>query len=494
MSNSLPKNFINNLYWLTIIILLILQLIYIVNSNMQISYEELAESIRNVYWLSKGLIYDGVSSSVGWYGMLLVFYKIFGFSLHAAKIFRFLLAVAALISTAILLKKLLGAKLAFLPLITVGLSPTILYFTTLQAQFGIEFQYLPITILLLISLNFTRKRLVLIQQVLLWSIVMVAAMSYPTFLFYIPILVVIYIYQLHKNNLIKNTELLKKNIIISFSSFLLPLLIATVFIKNPNVLWYDTNLQSGIFRGAGKLNINLENFQRNITQLASDLFIKGDSYYYRIPQPDFSNIYPITPIFLSTFLLWKIRKTRNSWILKITLLSTFLNIFVVGFTLDPSNNPGVRRATPFLAVLYLFSIFGWKIANEINIKNKILKLLMIGTFLLLPLHHVLAYSPNLESLKEPSPYQYHLWFGIENTPSKSFSIFTNQALTQDLKLSCFNEENTPKQCRYNEIYPAVAGYCEWNALSCNRIYGYDESRQKYILLTPSLWANYYFEH
>ena len=79
------------LYWSLPLVLFALQLVYTTNSTNQIRYEELAESVRNVWWLQNGTIYDGVSSNVGWYGTLLLVYKFFGFSIFTAKYFRLVL-------------------------------------------------------------------------------------------------------------------------------------------------------------------------------------------------------------------------------------------------------------------------------------------------------------------------------------------------------------------------------------------------------------------
>jgi len=59
-------------------------------------YEELAESVRNPFWLVHHSIYDGISSNIGWYGLMAAYYKIFGFELAGAKVVRFLILAIAL--------------------------------------------------------------------------------------------------------------------------------------------------------------------------------------------------------------------------------------------------------------------------------------------------------------------------------------------------------------------------------------------------------------
>ncbi len=77
-----------HVYWSITALLCVVQLVFTLHSRSQLRYEELAESVRNVLWLEHRTIYDGVSSNVGWYGTLLIVYKIFGFPLHAVKFVR----------------------------------------------------------------------------------------------------------------------------------------------------------------------------------------------------------------------------------------------------------------------------------------------------------------------------------------------------------------------------------------------------------------------
>ena len=141
------------LYWLTFTLLFMLQAKYTFSSLNQIRYEELAESVRNVYWLEHHLIYDGVSSNIGWYALVLLTYKIFGFMLFSGKYLRLLISLGSLFCLATLLKHYLGLKKALVPLITIGLSPTLLYFTTLQTTYGLDLQMLPICLFLLMIIN-----------------------------------------------------------------------------------------------------------------------------------------------------------------------------------------------------------------------------------------------------------------------------------------------------------------------------------------------------
>ncbi len=84
-------------YWLVPVFLIICQLAWTFSSTSQIRFEEVAESVRNVFWLQNQSIYDGISSNVGWYGTLLIIYKIFGFSLFTAKFYRLFLFIVSIV-------------------------------------------------------------------------------------------------------------------------------------------------------------------------------------------------------------------------------------------------------------------------------------------------------------------------------------------------------------------------------------------------------------
>src|SRR5262249_4606723 len=120
-------------------------------STHQIRYEELAESVRSVFWLDDRLVYDGVYSNVGWYGTLLVAYKIFGFGLFTAKKVRLILHFAGLIAASLVLRRLLTARQAIVPLLVLGLSPVLIYFDTLQTSYGVDVWYAAICLALMLA-------------------------------------------------------------------------------------------------------------------------------------------------------------------------------------------------------------------------------------------------------------------------------------------------------------------------------------------------------
>lgn len=480
-------------FWLLIFLILLLQFIFTLSSTNQIRYEELAESIRNVYWLQNRTIYDGISSNVGWYATLLLLYNFFGFSLNSAKFFRLILGFISFFCLVFILKKSFDVKKLLLPLLTIGLSPTFLYFNTLQTSYGLDLQYFPICLFLLF-LNLKNKKMDLFRQVLFGMITMTAWLSYPVFVFYLPSLFGIYLYNLfqEKNKIFKN---IFKNLLLSFFSFLFPLIISFLFIKDRGLLIYDPITKSGLFRGAGILSFNLNIFLNNLSHLFSDLFYKGSSYYFELPNPDFSSFYPMLSLIFSftacTILLIKNKHFRFPVFL--VLITLFFNLFVANFTFDPSGHPGIRRNTPLLASFYAFFVIAWYFFINKNWESIWLKWIIIGVFALLPAHHFLIYFENIYSLKTPSQYR-ELWFGLTNSPSDYLELTLKRLTKEDLKLSCKDKNGKLVFCRYSEIYAATAGACYWNKLECKNILGYDQKTQKFIPLSIELWEKYHFDH
>ncbi len=145
----MKQSFYYRLYWGVVLFLFFVQLLYALNSQSQIRYEELAESVRNPYWIQNRLVYDGISSNIGWYATLTILYNIFGFSLFIAKFYRLVFHLVSLVCLALVIKKLIPVKKSWLSLLAIGLSPTFLYFNTLQTSYGLDLQYLPICLYLI---------------------------------------------------------------------------------------------------------------------------------------------------------------------------------------------------------------------------------------------------------------------------------------------------------------------------------------------------------
>lgn len=479
------KSFPLILYWAIPILLWIAQLVFTANSNTQIRYEELADSIRNVFWLQQHKIYDGVSNGVGWYATLLIIYKLFGFSLFTAKYFRLFLSLVSLICLAYLLFKYLKVKQAFLPLLTIGLSPTMLFLNSTQTEYALDLQLLPIYLVLLISINLKNKiRWTGIKTILLWALLALGAIAYPTFVYYLPLFLVLFFWKV------------KKKVgwyLVSLVAFLLPLLLIFAYLEPHSraLLINDPMIHGGIFRGAGSFEITIENISKNLGGLFSDLFVSGSSYHFEVNRAEFSLIFPILALILVVWISFRAFKYNNynnyNYYIILALSSGLAVLVLSSLTLDPSGAPGIRRYTPVLAAFYGLFVMVWQ---KIEGKEGKVSMRSWGGRVILGLllvHHLIVYPINLVHLKDPSPSREPFWFS-------NLDSLVETVQKENLKLVCLDEAGTPFYCRISEVYAAVAGSCKWNKLDCHQILGWDYLTGNFIPLSTKLWDEYYFEH
>ncbi len=480
---------IERIYWFVPLILIALQALYTFNSMNQIRYEELAESVRNPYWISQGYLYDGISGSVAWYGIQATIYNILGFSLHTAKFLRLLLSLISLFCLAAILKRYLSLNLAIIVLLTIGLSPTVLYFNILQTTYGMDLQYLPICLFLLLSINFKRKGQSVVMQLLFGLTAMIAWLSYPTFIFYLVPLGIFYFFSLLKNQ--KNISLVFKNSIITLFGFLLPLLLTFLYIKNREWLINDPNTQSGLFRGAGRIELDFSLFLRNLEYLLVNLFQNSFGYNFEVSQVDFSGWIPIISVLFILFVSFlMVVKNQNRFFVSLILITLILNLIFGGFSLDSA--PGIRRFTPILASIYGLFIFAWVFVLKQE-KNTI-KYILMGMLITVSMHHLVVYTINLSYISKPSLYRDTQWFAQAETPQKSLNLFLERVQQDELTLACVDQKKQFIECRYSEIYAAIAGSCLWNRLYCHQIKAYDTKLKKFVPLSIDLWNNYQFSH
>ncbi|MBI2595303.1 hypothetical protein HYW46_01035 [Candidatus Daviesbacteria bacterium] len=471
-------------YWFLVLILFGFQTIFIFNSLDQIRYEELAESVRNPFWFQNRLIYDGTSGSIFWYGILASVYNIFGFSLFTAKFVRLFLYLISLLSLAALLKKYFGVKKAVIPLITIGFSPTLLYFNTIQT-IGIDLVWLPISLYLLSRIDFKKGAF---TQILFWVILMFSWLSYPTVIFYTPALVLIYGYKLFKTK-----AAILKNVLISTATFFMPLILTFIYITNREWMIYDPHLRNGLFRGAGLLQFDGGFFFRNLNILSMNLFDRAWGYYFELSNVEFSHILPMFSIGLIFYIAVKvffISPKLRFWVF-LAFITLILNIVVISFSIDP--NLGIRRYTPVIASIYVLFIICWVYTRDLQ-KNNQFRLITTLMLIIIPAHHILSFPVNLVHLKDPSYFREMVWFNRSETPQKSLDLAVQEVQQHDLDLICLDQKNQPYPCRYSEIYAAVAGSCLWNRLQCHKILGYDFKTKNFIPLSVELWNTYYFGH
>lgn len=486
-NNNLDLNKIIKIgYWSLPVVLFFTQLLFTLNSLHQIRYEEVAESIRNVYWFSERLIYDGVSSNLGWYITMLSIYKLFGFQLFAAKFLKLFLFFVSIFLTSLMLKKWLGYRKAFIPLVAIGLSPSFLFLNTLNVQFGLDFLITPILIFIILNISLKKNITTLLLCFILGCILIFSTMAYPVFLFYFPALFFLLFYRLKK---IKKLSFFF-HITPLISGFFLPFLLSVLYIRNSNLLLYDPIRKAGMFRGAGDFNFSLQNFFKNTTVLATDLFITGKSYYFEVLASDFSHLFPVLSILATLYLIaiaFKNKVLRP--IILIITVSLIFNFLSTGFIL----NVGIRRNTPLIFGFYIFFTIAFYQLFRINFKNKFKKNILIIFLIILPIHHILVLSLNYNYLTTKSQHQYSLYFTTQETPQKSVDFILSLSQKEELRLDCIKTKED-NYCRFNEIYPLIKAGCKWNNLNCKNVYGYSPEEKKYLPLSLDLWKNDYWEH
>jgi hypothetical protein len=449
-------------YWYLPLILFGLQALFTLRTTGQILYEELAESVRNPYWLQHGVIYDPVSSNVGWYATQLALYRSFGFDLNTAKWFRLALQLPSLLCVAWLLQRQLGRRSAWVPLLAFGLSPSLLFFTSSQTPCGVDLQYAPIVLALLASLDPNRPVRAALAGLGAWATAMLAWLSYPVFVFYLPALAFLHWRQMRRSG---TTAARRITTVAALVGFLAPLIAAFAFIENRAVL------MAGIFRGGGRdvaadpLTL-LTTLQANLGDL-----LHADSYHYRLHEAELSGGYALLPALLvlaKAASLALRQRTRDGVLLAAWLV---LGLGLLGPSLSAAV-PGLRRITPALFAFHALFALVWSESLRHEGRARAWRGALLGTLLLLPVHHLAVYPANLVHASDPSGWQAD-WFQQVPSPSQHLRELTDQAVSSGLRLSKRDEHGGPLASRYTEVYAAVAGACEWNRLPCKEITVWD---------------------
>lgn len=434
------------------IFILALQALFLPPSLSQIRPEELTESIRHVLWLDYGQYVPGATLLVGYYLPLQVFYHVFGFSFEIAKLFRFGLDIISITCLALLLRKRL------LPLITIGLSPTILFFNSLSVQYGIDLQYLPILLFLAKTNN-------LWVSVLFGMIYTVAYNSYAGFLSLAPALIILFIWQNRRW-----THWLAAVL----GALFMTILLFGQFQDKYHLIHFDKLASPA--HGTGKLTWEPQNAWSTILAFTG----KPDNYYYEVVKPDLSNVYPWLAV-LATLGLCSYAFIMHKYRLPITLasLTIVINLLILSVTSSVTGEANVRRASGIIAGFYALYAVAWVVSWRI--KNKFLRWIVLGLLLVLPIHHLLSYIPNYHNLTTPSVNREEFWFHRFGTPSQSLNYLTQRLQQGDLKL---HQEylGVDLSYLYGWAYATLTANCKYNHLSCHRIYAYDPSRETYFLL------------
>ncbi len=465
------------LFWLVPIIAFLPQPFMTLNSFNQMRFEEFIESVQAPFWLDQRQIINGLHVNVGWYAFLLFVYKIFGFSLHTGKIVYLVISLFSSFVLAFLLKKFFDYKVAAVILVTIVLSPTLLFINTLNLHWAMTYHLMIIILFLLTILDFSKKRLSLILSGSIFFLIMITWFFYQAVMFYIPSLVIFYLYKLKKFSW--------SYISVAVGSFLTPLVALFLWVENKQMLVYDSNTGSGLFRGGGKFEFSDQVFSQAWTNFLSDFFIRGVSHHYEVASADFSLIFPIITLLFMVYALWKIYKLipQSRKLILLALLVIGFDILIFSTTSD-LGMPGMKRLTPLLFSIYFLWILVWYYIMKgkwLSGNGKVVGMVILS---LLTIHHLIVYPINYVHIADPSLFKVADWDVDEPV---------RVVQKQDLLLDCRPIVTQLGQCSYDFIYPVVAGSCKWNHLKCHNILGYDIKDNKFVPLSIDLWQNHFFE-
>ena len=446
-------------YWLVVVMLFAAQAAYTFGALERLGYEELAEGIRNPFWLDHRLVYDGVSSNVGWYGLLLLVYKVAGFSAYIAKFVRLALHVVFLAGSAVLLDRWLGRPRAFLPLLAVGLSPTMLYFNNLGTSYGTDVQ-MSVVVLLLIAVVAERPPESRVRRALLGAaagaLAMVACLMFPSFLVYVPVLWIAFVWMARRAD---SQRRVGADVIWMAAGFSIPLAAAVLFVRNRGALLFDAATGgAGVFRGGGgALTSDPFDVTRAIGAVFHDLFVGGNSYYFSLPHTEFSGLPGVVAAWgiLAGALVvaWNWRASR----VPIALAGALCVLSIAAPALS-RHLPGLRRSTGFIAGMYVIVACMWAAPVPSGLRALAVWTGKIACLLLL-IHHIVVYMPNARYLEASARQVDDPWFHRFGGPSASVATWARDFVLQGKPLTC---ESPPENCRFAEIYAAVSAYLSWN--------------------------------
>lgn len=471
------------LYWLLPLALVAVQAAFSLRAGAQIRYEELAESIRNPFWLEQRTIYDAASSNVGWYGALMLCYRTLGFGLHAARAMRVALHLASLLALADLLRRKLGVRRAWLPLAAIGLSPTLLYFNTMQASFGVDLQVLPICLWLLDGLDASRPGRAAVREALAAAAAMWAWMAYPAFVFFLPPLAAFWILRLLPVFRARGLRVVVPHFAVSVAAFAMPLAAALAYVKDTPLLL------SGVFRGGGGLGPSAKTAWLNLDVLLTDLVQEGVSYHFELPRAELSGVYPVAA--LGVVVVIAVGSIARGGRLRLLALGAAgVLAFSLAMSAAMTGVPGIRRFTPVVAVIYALVVVAWDAAAGLP---GWWRKAATAACLTLPFHHVLAAPANYAGLAERSPYNDRFLGSKSERPAHALATLVGKIQQADVRLDCFHPNEIP-DCRYSEIFAAVAGSCLWNHLPCHTVEAFDPKSGRFVPVRFELWETYYWKH
>lgn len=447
----------------------------------QIRYEELNEAVRGPFWLEHRLVFDGVSTNVGWYGLLVLVYRVFGFGLDTARWTRVVMLALGLIALSTLLHRHLRRGPASIALLAMACSPTLLFLNRITTSYGTDLLILPPCLLLLDDLrrrsgDRAARRA---YTAALGAIAMIGAMVYPAMVIALPFLAVWAFAALPRDDRLRP-------VLAGVAGFLLPLALATMTMRDPRSLFWDPVDHAGIFRGgAGGWVTDPAVLSKNLAVLAEDLFRDGSSYYFELHGVEFGGWLGrasfAAVVSLTALAAWKVRSARP-----VVATAGAAALFAAISTSAAAGPPGLRRATGIVAAFYLLVAMIWALLPRLATRPAA-RAAITGLLLLLPLHHLIAFGEHLKQARTPIWGRERVWFAIGPTPEDALEHWVSHT-AEGRPLDCRTMRTPGKQaCGYDYIYAAIGGFRRWNGEPTIDIRAIDPKTGEAMELSPFDW-------
>jgi hypothetical protein len=447
--------------------------------------EELGESVRNPIWVANGVVYDGVSSNVGWYALVAAGYRLFGFSFVLPKIARLLLHAISLGCLWHLLVQCCGWRRALVPMAVLGLSPTLLYFNTFATTYGIDLQWAPIIAVLAWYAWSGSRWSSLAAHAILGLSVMLACLMWPVCVFYVPLWGGVY---LMRSRATRAGDW-RLPIAVTIVSAALPFIGVLAWLQNAGTWLRDPVTGSGAFRGGGIGGVDsLQAFAGNLARMALDAAVSGSSYYFWLPRPDLSGVLGWTAVVAVLVMipaLWR----RSVDMRVLLVLLTAAGVGAASVAAATGGPPGLRRATICLAVFHVLYVLSWWLATEQLRSGRRPRTArpVVAALSLLLVHHVLAFIPNARGLRPDVPGAESAWFPSRSTPLESLKRWED-SLEAGGALDCRMVPIAASSCRYAEVYAAIAAGRRWSeGRHETPILAYDPDGGHFVTLSPETW-------
>ena len=401
--------------------------------------------------------------------------------------------LVSLICLAEVLRRALGKRVALIPLVAMGLSPTLLYLNSIQTSYGIDLQYLPICLLMIVMNRYDASMIGYALSALLGITTMIACMSFPTPVLLLPALAAFVLLKIWRGEggAPAHSRGLAIHAVCLLLGLIAPFAFALLWLENPGTFLYDPATNAGIFRGGGASIVGAEAFMAGLKTTLRDLLVEGGSYHFELRHGEFSwaGIAPLLFVLAaSAALLARDRELRPAVLVcwGIIALSLALPCFAGGC-------PGLRRCTGTLVGYYALYALVWRCLDTFRPSHPRWAWAGIAICLLLPLHSVMTLPANCASAAYPSLFRENVWLGVKDTPEESVDFLLSRTEKGE-PLVLLDDKREVKPCRYAEIYATLSGWRRWNGRSEIPLSGFDTSTGRYVQLTPRLWDAYGWPH